>query len=384
MKLLDRLVLLDLVPNLLVGIAMFTSLFIALGPLLAASRFLAQGIPFIDIVKFILFNTTSMLGQTFPMGMLLAVLLGYGRLSSDSETVALFAGGIPFLRIVAPAAVLGLLVSLAGYVINDPIASYADRQILDMRQNVLGQKLETDKPFDIPSTRDKKTDKLLATVHIDGGFNLRARWARQVYITLYSADGAPSTVFYAQSAHPEGDQLDKPEWELDNVVVYALQTGAISRFPKLMTHDLPAAPLQQSALRESPNVLATLLLLKADPNVLPFQELRRALALMRRSGYRDDPDVLTADVALWNKIALPLAAVIFALVGAPLALRPQRTSKVTGWILSLPIILTYYVLYTIMGSVARGGACSPVLAAFLPDIVGLLVGIGLVWKRSVT
>lgn len=382
MKLLDRLVLADLVPNLLVGIAMFTSLFIALGPLLAASRFLALGIPLIDIVKFVLFNTTSILGQTFPMGMLLAVLLGYGRLSSDSETVALFAGGISFLRIAAPAAALGLVVSLCGYLINDPIASYADRQVLILRQEVLGQQLETDKPFDPPSTR-YKDGKLQSTVHIDGGFNLRTRTAKKVYITMYQPDGEPAAVFYAQSAHPAGG-FDSKVWQLDDVQVWDLQIWQMHKWETLNTRELPAAPMRATIFGQSPDVLATLAALKADPNIFAFRDLQRAIRLVENHGYTGNPDVRSARVALWNKIALPLAALIFAVVGAPLALRPQRTSKVTGWILSLPIIMVYYVLYTIMGSVARSGNCSPAFAAFLPDLIGLIVGAGLVWKRSVT
>ena len=39
MKLLDRLILKGLVPNLLMGIGLFSTLFFALGPLIAATRF---------------------------------------------------------------------------------------------------------------------------------------------------------------------------------------------------------------------------------------------------------------------------------------------------------------------------------------------------------
>ena len=377
MKLLDRLILKDLVPNLLIGISMFTSLYFALGPLLAASRFLSNGIPFEFIVKFVLLNTVSILGQTFPMGMLLAVLLGFGRLSGDSETVALFAGGIPFLRIAAPAAVLGLLVSGVGYVINDPVASYADNQIVNMRQQALHQQLDTDKPFDLPDMRSN--DQLQATVHIEKGFDLQKKVMREVTITLYDAGGSPATVFHAQSAHPLNNDPASKEWQLDDVTVNHLgETPSSGHFSTMRS-----SQMQTSALRNTPNTIGTLELLHEDPNALPFRDLRRAVIQLKQNGLGSNPDVRSADVALWNKIALPLASVVFALVGAPLALRPQRNSKVTGWLLALPIILVYYVLYTVMGSVARGGGCPPSFAAFLPDIVGLFVGIGLVWKRSV-
>ena len=62
------------------------------------------------------------------MGMLLAALLGFDRLSRDSEAVALFAGGISFRRMMVPVIALGLVVSLVGYLFNDQIASYALRR----------------------------------------------------------------------------------------------------------------------------------------------------------------------------------------------------------------------------------------------------------------
>ncbi len=380
MKLLDRLILKDLVPQLLIGIGLFTALYVAAGPLLGASRFLSSGVPLSFIVRFVLLNTVSFLGLTFPMGMLLSVLLGFGRLSGDSETVALFAGGIPFARIAAPAALLGLVVSAAGYIVNDPIASYADKQLVYLRQNALNQQLDTDKPFDLPETR--QNGRLVGTVHVENGFNLRTRTMRQVTIMLYNADGQPSAVYHAARVHPQGNDPKALTFQLDDVVGYTL--GPYTTYQKWPTLDSRYRDISQTALGASPRATGLLALLKDDPNSLPFAQTRQAVALFKRSRVGDAPDVRTIEVALWNKIALPLASMVFAVIGSALALRPQRSSKVTGWVLSLPIILVYYVFYTVMASVARGGACSPALAAFLPDVVGLLVGVGLVWKRSVT
>jgi lipopolysaccharide export system permease protein len=381
-KLLDRLILKDLVPQLLIGIGLFLALYVAIGPLGGASRFLSNGIPFTFILRFILLNTVSFLGYTFPMGMLLSVLLGFGRLSGDSETVALFAGGIPFIRVALPAAFLGLLVSGVGYIVNDPVASYADRQLVDLRQSALHQQLDTDKPYDLPPTY---TDgRLQATVHVEKGIDLKNHTMREVTLTFYNADERPTTVIYAQSAQPFGGDLDSAlkdyTWQLNDVDITTL--GQNAQFDHLPT--LNSRKIGHSSLDNTPTTLGLMALLRDDPNALPFTELKRAVAQLKAAGLGKDPDVRGASVALWNKIALPLASLVFALVGAPLALRPQRTSRITGWVLSLPIILVYYVLYTVMLSAARGGSCPPALAAFLPDLIGVLIGAGLIWKRSVT
>jgi lipopolysaccharide export system permease protein len=382
-KLLDRLVLKDLVPQLLIGIGMFLALFVVVGPLGGASRFLSNGIPFSFILRFVLLNTVSFLGYTFPMGMLLSVLLGFGRLSGDSETVALFAGGIPFIRVAVPAAFLGLLVSGVGYIVNDPIASYADKQLVDLRQSALHQQLDTDKPYDLPPIYTSD-GHLQSTVHVEKGIDLKNRTLREVTIVFYNAAERPAMVIYARNAQPFGGDLDGAlknyTWQLNDVDITTL--GQNAQFDHLPT--LNSRKIGHSALDNTPSTLGLMALLHDDPNALPFTELKRAVAQLKAAGLGKDPDVRGADVALWTKIALPLASLVFALVGSPLALRPQRTSKITGWVLSLPIILVYYVLYTIMLSAARGGSCPPALAAFLPDLIGVLVGAGLIWKRSVT
>lgn len=381
MKLLDKLVLKDLVPQFFIGVAMFASLYFALGPLLAASRFLSQGFPPALIVKYMALNILPILGLTFPMGMLLAVLLGYGRLSADSETVALFAGGIPFLRVAVPAAVLGLAVSGAGYVINDPVAAYANHEILGLKENIFKQPGAASKSFD---RAIYSKNALQATIHVEGGLDASAGALREVTIVLYDAGGRPSQTLYAPSAHPLNNDLSSKEWQLDDVNVNSLSNDLNTLPSRLYSRHLSTNKIQVEALAKTLNLSPLLARIQGDPNAFPFSQLRGFIGKLKTGGFGRDPDVRFAEVSLWNKIALPLASLVFALVGAPLALRPQRSSKMTGWILALPIILVYYILYTVMSSLARGGVCPPMLAAFLPDIVGLLVGIGLVWRRSVS
>ena len=312
------------------------------------------------------------------MGMLLAVLLGFGRLSSDSEAVALLAGGIGFTRIARPAVLLGVVAAVAGYLFNDPIASYADRRIVELKQAALNEVGDTDKPFDAPPLRGPG-GTLVATVHIEGGYSVRARTMHRVTFVVYGPDGRPRSVIYAASAHPRASYINTKEWQLDDVTVNAL--GTTPTYIHLATSG--TEDLHIPALGTGPDTLAVLTLLQNDPNALGFSPLRRALAALKRAGMGDNPDVRSAEVALWTKIALPLACVVFALVGTPLGLRPGRSSgRVAGMTLSLPIIAAYYVLYTVMGSVARGGGCPPIVAAFLPDVIGAALGTWLLVRRQ--
>ena len=96
------------------GIGLFSTLFFVAGPLIAATRFLKSGISSLVVLEFMGWDFAGFISLTLPLAMLVAALLGFERLSRDSEAVALFAGGIRFQRIIAPVAALSLLVSVVG------------------------------------------------------------------------------------------------------------------------------------------------------------------------------------------------------------------------------------------------------------------------------
>ncbi|BDI31236.1 LPS export ABC transporter permease LptG [Capsulimonas corticalis] len=370
MKLVDKLILKDLLPMFGVGIAMFATLWFAGGPLLEASKWIAGGIPLKIVLELVVLSVPLVLSLTFPMGMLLSVLLGYGRLSADSEAVALFAGGVPFIRAAAPAAALGVAASLIGFLMNDTLAAQATHRLNDLKVSALKDTAEISKPLTF-DTHDG--DKLLATVHIEKGFDVATRSLRQVTITVYDSTGRPSAMFQADSARPVGS-LDSKEWELVGVDLIKL-----GELPQYSHHATLHSFEINSAIGRSPQDVA---FLKEGADSLTFTQLRRQIALLKSNGSGDTDAIRDKEVGLWSKIALPASCLVFAMIGAPLGLRPQRSSKYTGWILAILIIFGYYVVYTGMSSIARSGLCAPALAVFLPDIIGLFAGAFLLRRAS--
>ncbi|MBV9848739.1 MAG: LptF/LptG family permease [Armatimonadetes bacterium] len=372
MRLLDKLVLKDLIPWFGMGVAMFTALYFAADPVLVASRYLSAGVPLPVVLHIIGLYLPRVLALTLPMGMLLAVLLGFGRLSGDSEAVAIFAGGIPFLRAAAPAAAMGLVASLVGYVVNDKVTSAANAQIAALQEQIgtivhgAGQ---TDQPYHF---EDRKDGKLQATVQVEHGIDPRGKdiAVRDVTVTQFN-NGQPVVVFHADRGVWRGGS----SWQLINVTAYYL-AGEVPY--KVAGKDGTTEELGLTALEKTPEEMQ---LLHRDPNTLDFATTRRQIALLRANGTKP-ADVRSAEMDLWSKLAFPFASLVFTVIGAPLGLRPQRSSKYTGYFLAILIIFGYYVLYTTLGNIARGGGVPPALAAFLPDLIGLALGGALVWRAS--
>src|ERR1700684_977952 len=109
MRLLDRYVAREIVSHASLGLVVFTFVF-----------FIPQLVRLMDLVVrhsghiwavLLLFLCTlpPVLGFTIPMGVLVGVLIGLGRLSAGSEIVALHASGISLRRLLLPIGVIALI-----------------------------------------------------------------------------------------------------------------------------------------------------------------------------------------------------------------------------------------------------------------------------------
>lgn len=361
MKLLDKLVIKDLIPMFGFSIALFTSLWFAGGPILEAVRNLASGIPIFIVLRLLILNIPVVLALTFPMAVVLAVLNGYGRISADSEAVAIYAGGIPFARAALPAVMFGLLASIAGFLLNNFFAVEANYQITSLKETALKQ-IASDKPIVIPPII--KDGKLSQTIVIGKITQAKAGVLQDVTVTIYDKTGAPSEIIYAREARWKEDV----QWVLYNAQANYLGEHAVY---------MQMSGTTVVDFHTSPDTLAVL---NADTSTLSFAQLKKQARGLRAGGFF--AEARKSELAMWRIVALPFASLIFALIGSPLGLRPQRTSKATGWGLAVLIIFGYYVLYMVTGSMSDGGTLPPIIAAFAPDIVGLVLGAVLVFRAS--
>ncbi|MBM5800501.1 MAG: LptF/LptG family permease, partial [Cyanobacteria bacterium K_DeepCast_35m_m2_023] len=118
--LLDRWLLGELIGPLLFGIAAFTAVSLSVGVVFELVRRVAEsGLPLLAALQVLLLNLPAFLVLAFPMATLMATLLGYSRLSGNSELTALRSVGVPTWRMVVPALSLALLMSLITFVFND-------------------------------------------------------------------------------------------------------------------------------------------------------------------------------------------------------------------------------------------------------------------------
>ena len=89
-------------------------------------------------------------------------------------------------------------------------------------------------------------------------------------------------------------------------------------------------------------------------------------------------------IELHEKIAIPFTTLVFVLIGVPLAITPPRVRYNRGFLFSILIIFSYYLIRALSVSFGETGAISPFLATWLSNIIIAIVGAWLYHKKVYT
>ena len=364
----DRLVLSEVVPPFFGSLLLFIGLFMGADNLLKIVSYAGNGVPLPLLLQFFLFSLPPVIALTSPIAMLLATLLGFGRLSGDSEIVALSAAGAPLERIIAPVAVFAFAVTCAGVYINDTVVPLSERS----RQAFINQqKQKAGQLFGGAGLTSRRTDdknRLTLLVHTEGQLEtIGAGKFRLKDVTLVRyVDGFPrETTFAATAEGGEGDV----SWTL-----YGVRTVGTDESGQTYA-------LSGSQIEGKREVLGTpeSLLASSRPNIeLTTRELGGKAKILRASG--NIPDARAVEVEQARRVMLPLGSFIFALVGAPLGITPNRASKGVGFGYSVGITFLYWIALQFASVLGTNGVLPPVLAVALPNIAGVVLGVWLIFR----
>src|SRR4029077_671564 len=95
------------------GLSVFTFILLIARLIKLIELVVTRGVPVLNILKLLSYIMPAFLEVTVPMAMLLAILVAFGRLSADSEMVALRSSGLSLYQLVPPVAIFVALATAA-------------------------------------------------------------------------------------------------------------------------------------------------------------------------------------------------------------------------------------------------------------------------------
>src|SRR5712692_9003653 len=351
MRILDRYIIREVFRHALLGLVVFTFVFFVPQLVRLMELYVRHSGSGAQILKLFLCIFPAVFVFTVPMATLIGVLLGLGRMSADSEIIALTALGIGRRRILLPVGVLaltGAVVTLAMTIWLGPLALRTFRALqADLITSQVSFALQ-------PRIFDERFPKLV------------------LYVNDVTAAGTQwHGVFLAETGGEGGSRLTLAEKAIviaepkQGKLELHLQGGTTHEFSREDADHYSVTAFGQSDWPIEFSGLAV-----AQPRQLNNPE-RSIRELWNDNG----PGWREARVELHRRLAVPIACFAFALVAVPLGAQPRRGGRAAGALLAAILIASYYLLSVMGAGFARQGMLTPAAGIWIAN--GVLFALGL-------
>jgi LPS export ABC transporter permease LptG/LPS export ABC transporter permease LptF len=368
-QLLFRYIFREIVSSALIGVVLFTFvLFLrTVGQLF---ELLVRQTASAEIVGYLFALTLPQtLTFTIPIGVLVGVLIGLGRLSGDGEVIALRAAGIPSRRFIWPVAAFAVLGLAASAAVSLYVTPRALREFYRIQNELRASYLSAEIQPRVFEERFPNTILYVRDV-VPGAIN---RWRgvfladlrppeQRTSVSVRSAVTGPR-ITVAEEAIPVADP------ENNQIQLHLVRGGTHEQSSDVTQYDVYNFN-QTDQILEAP----------APPAARarrPFQELNTSELPFHA---RYSPEWVEARIELHQRLALPIACLVLALAAAPLAVSTRRTGKSTGIVLTVLLVFCYYTLLISGIGLARESRLPPGLAVWSANLLFAALGLALLLR----
>ena len=372
----DRWLLGQLIPPLLFAISAFTVVSVSVGVMVDLIRKVVEfGLPLILALQIMVLKLPSFLVLSFPMSVLLSTLLAYGKLSGNSEILALRSLGIRTYRTIIPALILSIFMTGLTFYFNNNLVPTANKYSEMLLRDGLGKSVSMEIGHDIffkgyGSYTDLETNETTK----------RNTYLNQIFFSRLVENNVMknvtvidfSKIGYKQILSADKAVFDKSisAWKFSNGRLITLDKNGNTT---TIGFDSYLYPLGDGPLKVSK--------IPDDANKMTLKEALAAKKLYKETGNVSEARKMS--VRIQEKFTLPCACIVFGLIGSSLGSKSNiRATKSQGFGLSVILILFYYVLSFVSSSFGVKGLIPPILSAWIPVIISLSGGLFLLRKSS--
>jgi LPS export ABC transporter permease LptG/LPS export ABC transporter permease LptF len=361
----DRYVIRETIGPFCLALGIFTFV-LAVRPMLIYSELLlSKGVPAQTVGFLLILLLPSALGVTLPMAFLSALMMSFGRLSGDRETVALLACGVNPLRLLRPALTMGVVA--AGFTAYVMLALLPDsnQKFREITAQFLRQTAESDiKPQMFYEGFPQKVI-IVRNARPGGGWD-------GVMIADTSQPGRVSAITAEQGRLV----LDR-----EKLIVNIVLDGVVNYVPSDEEGVFTVGEAKSSVLQVDPtSVFPNSGGITRGLAEMTISDLQKQRAQKIRENLSPHNEIMF----IHQKFSFPVACIVFALVAVAFGFHTRKEGKLAGMTIGLAVIFLYYgcMEFAESGTKSETHWFNAHLSRWFPNIVLGLVGVVALWWRA--
>ena len=392
-------------------------------------RLLGKGLSIKIILEFFLLNMAWVAALAVPMSVLVSTLMSFGRLSADNEITALKASGVNLYRLITPILIISALLAVGMERFNNEVLPDFNYRVSMLYRDISRKKptltLEPHVFFnDIPNYSllvheiDNKTNELKGIIINDTSDPKFSRTIIAKSGTLKFSAEKEMLVFSLRDG--EIHEVDTENYEQYRKLKFERQVFSIAvdgmvlkrRESKHRGDREKSAAMMREDVRRDQDVIheregrmvnhvkADLenvfkpILWPTNDDSLPLEKKLKSRHIMqptervnqmikkldgeKRVIKSSERSIDKLEVEIHKKYSIPVACIVFVLIGAPLGIMARQGGLATGWGFSILFFFVYWAFLIGGEQLADRQIVSPLVAMWLPNLIVGTIGIYLV------
>ena len=380
---LDRFIVREILGPTFLGFVTYTFFLMLRAVFSLSEQIFVKGLSGADALRILGASMPHVVVLTIPMSFLFGVLIALGRMNSDNEVIALQAGGVALRRILRPVLLVAVLLSAGNAALTVWVLPRANRSLRELKLRLL-QQGTTLGQIEPRVFHDEFPNVLLYVKDMD---RTSGYW-RGVLLFDRSVPGQDRLILAQRGrlVTPAAGSEGSPP---SPTALRGEEAGAGGESPWLLLEDVVTHqfdPRKPESYKRDRNRVQLLKLFPGNRGQRMTISLgdreRDTLELWRRiqstpSAWRGETAqarrVRLATVELHKRLAIPMACLAFALIGLPLGIGSRTATRGRGFVVSVTIIMLYYVLLNHGEVLSREGRIPPWVGPWIPNLVLLMV-----------
>lgn len=319
----------DLFLYFLVSFFFFFMVFFVNQILLTVEDLLAKSAPFADVMRIMIYSLPFIIAQSAPFATLVGFLMSLGGMMSSNEILIFRAAGLSFFKIFIPVAILGVMISIGSFFVNDYLLPLGT-----IKYNKLMRKIMNSTPsIELESNSVKHLDTANIVIGNVEGNNVSD------LVIIDSKEGEDRLIVAGESvlvgAKEEGVLM---QFDMSDANVLTIKSENRNNYDIL------------SSKRTIMNVFDSTFLgnFSQSPREMTTYDLTKRLKVMKAE--KTDNASTLRKLNLWimewhKKFAIPFGSIFFALLAFSMAfLFGKNNGQMIGLFLGLVICVLYWAV----------------------------------------
>src|SRR5258705_8851199 len=361
MRIIDRYIIREVLLPFVIALLVFTFILIVPSMMQSREAFIDKGVPTMLVLRAMATLLPSSVALSIPSALLIGLLFAFGRLSADREFVAMQACGVSVAGLLWPVGLIAMVGwATTSYVMIEalPDANQAFRQIAF---NVLAERAEGEVKPRVFFTEFPNLVIYVRDIPPEGGWN-----------DVFLADSSPGrteAIYLVRHGRVALDAKKRTvEMVLEDGTRHVANPDGTYQVVKFARQVVSVSP-ESVFPRQGPQ--------RGDPELTIFDLQVRASEL-ETLGQSSHNQIM----AIHRKFAIPVACLVFGVIGLALGATNRRDGKLGSFVFGLGVIFAYYIPLTLGPALPKGHLIPPWLAVWLPNIILSGVGAALFFWRS--